>query len=161
MIRALLLGCLLLLSACSGRPPLPEQTPNLALPMQLHVVRLQAGQRQDWLLVIQAEDGGLRWSMMDFLGIPQARQRLIDGKWQADGLLPPNPQARELFGALLFAFTEPARLPASYPKAEQQGNQRHLGERWQVTYRGPQDFTVQLSQGLSYQVSPLPDEVSP
>ena len=43
--------------------------------------------------------------MMDPLGIPQARQKLIDGQWQADGLLPPNPEARELFAALLFALT--------------------------------------------------------
>ena len=43
MIRCLLLGCLLLLSACASQAPLPEQTPNLALPLQLHIQRLQAG----------------------------------------------------------------------------------------------------------------------
>ena len=53
--------------------------------------------------------------MMDLLGIPQARQKLIDGKWQADGLLPPNPQARELFAALLFALTPKDELSGNYP----------------------------------------------
>lgn len=70
MIRALLVGCLLLLSACASQPPLPEKTPSLALPLQLHVERQQAGQRQDWLLVIQAEGPGIRWSLIDPLGIP-------------------------------------------------------------------------------------------
>ena len=101
MMRLLLIGCLLLLSACASQPSLPERAPALALPMQLHVQRLADGQSQDWLLVIQREGRAIRWSMMDPLGIPLARQKLIDGQWQADGLLPPNPQARELFAALL------------------------------------------------------------
>jgi hypothetical protein len=42
--------------------------------------------------VIQREGPGIRWSMMDLLGIPQARQKLVDGTWHADGLLPPNPK---------------------------------------------------------------------
>ena len=37
MIRALLIGCLLLLSACASQPPLPATTPSLPLPLQLHV----------------------------------------------------------------------------------------------------------------------------
>ena len=102
MTRFMLLGCLLLLSACASRAPLPEHLPNLTLPLQMHIQRLVADQRQDWVLVIQQEDSGLRWSMMDLLGIPQARQILIDDKWLSDGLLPPNPEARELFAALLF-----------------------------------------------------------
>ena len=80
MIRFLLLGCCLLLSACASQPPLPEQPPNLSLPLQLHIQRLVAEQRQDWVLVIQREGPGIRWSMMDLLGIPQARQKLIDGR---------------------------------------------------------------------------------
>lgn len=70
MIRGLLIGCLLLLSACSSHAPLPERTLTLALPLQLHIERQLAGQRQDWLLVIQRENSGIRWSMMDPLGIP-------------------------------------------------------------------------------------------
>ncbi|WP_191489873.1 hypothetical protein [Pseudomonas sp. FEN] len=155
MIRPLLLGCLLLLSACASRAPLPVQTPTLALPLQLHIEREQAGQRQDWLLVIQHEAGGLRWSLMDPLGIPLARQRLSDGEWQADGLLPPNPQARELFAALLFALTLPAELPANYPTAQQQPRRRALDDRWHVNYRRALEFTLSLPDSLQYRISPL------
>jgi hypothetical protein len=119
MIRALLIGCLLLLAACASQPPLPVHTPSLALPLQLHIEREQDGQRQDWLLVIQREGEALRWSLMDPLGIPQARQKLVAGRWQADGLLPPNPQARELFAALLFALTPAAEMPGNYPQARE------------------------------------------
>ncbi|NWE73785.1 hypothetical protein HX857_34270, partial [Pseudomonas gingeri] len=82
-------------------------------------------------------------------------QRLQDGDWQADGLLPPNPQARELFAALLFALTPQAELPANYPAARQQPAQRSLGEQWQVRYRQPLDFSLDLPQGLHYRISPL------
>ncbi|MBV6753145.1 DUF3261 domain-containing protein [Pseudomonas chlororaphis] len=155
MIRALLLGCLLLLSACASRAPLPVHAPTLALPLQLHIEREQAGQRQDWLLVIQREAGGLRWSLMDPLGIPLARQRLQDGEWQADGLLPPNPQARELFAALLFALTPDAELAGNYPTAQHQATERTLDARWRVSYRQPLDFTLSLPESLHYRISPL------
>ncbi|NUT82292.1 DUF3261 domain-containing protein [Pseudomonas brassicacearum] len=155
MIRALLLGCLLLLSACASHAPLPERTPTLALPMQLHIERTMAGQRQDWLLVIQREDAGLRWSMMDPLGIPVARQRLVAGRWQADGLLPPNAEARELFAALLFALTPETELSDNYPDARQQASQRTLDSRWQVRYTQPLDFEMSLLQGPRYRITPL------
>ena len=155
MRGALLLGCLLLLSACTSQPPLPEHTPNLALPLQLHVVRVQAEQRQDWVLVIQREGAGLRWSMMDLLGIPQARQKLVARQWQADGLLPPNPEARELFAALLFGLTSQDELRANYPDARQQGSQRTLPGRWMIRYAAPLNFELQLPQGPIYQITPL------
>ncbi|WP_397450287.1 DUF3261 domain-containing protein [Pseudomonas sp. NA-150] len=162
MIRRLLLGvCLALLCACASRLPLPQGTPHLALPLQLHVQREQAGQTQDWLLVIQQEGADLRWSLMDPLGIPVARQRLTDGNWQADGLLPPNPPARELFAALLFALTPPPELQDNYPAALSDTAQRHLGSRWRVEYRQPQVFDLHMDQGLSYHVSPLNSEVTP
>lgn len=162
MIRRLLLGvCLLVLCACASQAPLPDALPHLALPLQLHIEREQAGQRQDWLLVIQQEGSGLRWSLMDPLGIPVARQRLNDGTWQADGLLPPNPQARELFAALLFALTPADELHARYPSAQSQALQRSFGSRWRVEYHPPQAFVLRLDQGLSYDVSPLNDEVTP
>lgn len=162
MIRHLLLSvCLLLLCACASQAPLPEAAPHLPLPLQLHIQREQAGQRQDWLLVIQQEGAGLRWSLMDPLGIPAARQRLNDGTWQADGLLPPNPQARELFAALLFALTPADELRNNYPAAQSQAEQRTLGTRWRVDYRQPQVFVLRLEQGLSYDVSPLNSEGSP
>lgn len=161
MIRTLLIACLLLLTACASQPPLPPQVPTLALPMQLHIERDQAGQRQDWLLVIQEESGGLRWSLVDPLGMPQARQRLANGHWQADGFLPPNPEARELFAALLFALTPGGELGTLYPQASGDSAGRQLGERWQVRYQTANRFTLNLAHGLAYRVSPLNAEPAP
>lgn len=161
MIRVLWLS-LLLLAGCASQAPLPVAgLPTLPLPQQLHVQREQAAQQQDWLLIIQQEDAALRWSMMDPLGIPQARQRLIDGKWQADGLLPPNPEARELFAALLFALTPNSELASRYPAAQQQGLQRRLDSRWVVDYRTPRVFTLSLPQGLRYHITPLDNGNAP
>ncbi|MEN0108060.1 MAG: DUF3261 domain-containing protein [Pseudomonas sp.] len=163
MIRTLLTLCvLLLLGACAGHAPLPDSPPNLALPLQLHVQREQAGQTQDWLLVVQQEGPALRWSLMDPMGIPIARQLLTGNQWQNDGLLPPNAEARELFAALLFALTPAEQLPAHYPRADWQQNaqQRRLNQdgsaRWQVTYEQPLIFRLSTPPGLSYRVETLP-----
>jgi hypothetical protein len=146
----------LLLSACASQPPLPSKTPVLSLPLQLHVQREQDGQRQDWLLVMQREAGGIRWSMMDPLGIPQARQKLINGAWQADGLLPPNPQARELFAALLFALTSADEVSKLYPGTQEMDLIRTLPSRWKITYHSSLVFRVDvIGQPLTYRISPL------
>ncbi|CAI8994466.1 Lipoprotein [Pseudomonas zeae] len=155
VLRLVMVGVMLLLSACASQAPLPAGNPTLPLPLQLHIERQQAEQRQDWLLVIQREGPGIRWSMMDPLGIPQARQQLIDGHWQADGLLPPNPEARELFAALLFALTPSGELLRNYPAALQQGQQRALPARWDIRYSQPLSFELNLPQGPHYRVSPL------
>ncbi|KRP48806.1 hypothetical protein SAMN04490190_3509 [Pseudomonas libanensis] len=156
MMRLLLIGCVLLLSACASQAPLPQRIPTLALPMQLHVQRLADGQSQDWLLVIQREGSAIRWSMMDPLGIPLARQKLVDGQWQADGLLPPNPQARELFAALLFALTSAGDVPALYPHAQAMDLTRTLPGHWQIVYQSSEVFSVNMTgQPLSYRISPL------
>ena len=156
MIRLLLMGCLLLLSACASQPPLPEKIPALTLPLQLHVQRLADGQSQDWLLVIQREGAAIRWSMMDPLGIPQARQKLVDGQWQADGLLPPNPQARDLFAALLFALTSADDVRKLYPTAQAMDLTRTLPGHWQIAYQSSEVFRVNMiGQPLSYRISPL------
>lgn len=151
----------LLLAACAARAPLPAQLPSLPLPLQLHVEREQDGQRQDWLLVIQQEQHQLRWSLLDPLGIPQARQLLDGQQWQADGLLPPNPGARELFAAVLFALTPPEQLAKAYPQARQAQRRRWLDDRWQVTYRAADAFDLKLGQGLRYVIDPLPRENTP
>ena len=155
LIRLMLLSCALLLTACASRAPLPAAQPTLALPLQLHIEQTVDQQRQDWVLVVQREGSAIRWSMMDLLGIPQARQILLDGEWQADGLLPPNPEARELFAALLFALTPTAELSANYPVAWQHGAQRALPERWDVRYQQPLNFELSLMKGPKYQVTPL------
>ena len=146
----------LMLGACAARAPLPASPPALALPQQLHVERTQAGQRQDWLLVIQDEGGRLRWSLLDLLGIPQARQVLDGQQWQADGLLPPNPQARELFAALLFALASADDLRALYPNAQARDLTRTLPGHWQIVYQSSQVFSVNMADPpLSYRISPL------
>ncbi|WP_300635750.1 hypothetical protein [Pseudomonas sp.] len=156
MIRLLLIGCLLLLGACASQAPLPEKTPALALPMQLHVQRLEGDRSQDWLLVIQREGAAIRWSMMDPLGIPQARQKLIDGQWQADGLLPPNPQARALFAALLFALAPADDVRALYPSAQAMDLTRTLPGHWQIVYQSSEVFSVNMTgQPLRYRITPL------
>ncbi|WEZ89010.1 hypothetical protein P3R38_01645 [Pseudomonas sp. NyZ480] len=161
MKQLLLIAFCALLGACSARPPLPAHLPTLDLPQQLHVRREQAGQQQDWLLVIQREDGHLRWSLLDLLGIPQARQLLEDQRWQADGLLPPNPAARELFAAVLFALTPGEQLQALYPGARQQRGQRWLEDRWHIAYRDADGFDLNLGEGLRYVIAPLPSENLP
>jgi len=92
------------------------------------------------------------------LGIPQARQKLIDGQWQADGLLPPDPEARALFAALLFALTPENELSVNYPQAWQHGAQRSLPEHWDVRYSRPLNFELKLPKGPTYQVTPLTGE---
>lgn len=161
MRRLLPLFLLLVLSACAQHTPLPETPPTLQLPLQLHVQREQAGQTQDWLLVIQQEGAALRWSLMDPMGIPVARQLLTAQQWQNDGLLPPNPEARELFAALLFALTPAEQVPAHYPGADwqQHGAQRWLRDgdetRWQVIYQQPENFQLK-TQAADYRVEMLP-----
>jgi len=158
ILRFLLVAAALLLSACTSRAPLPEKTPDLPLPLQLHIQLLQPDDRLDWVLVVQREEAGIRWSMMDLLGIPQARQKLIDKTWKSDGFLPPNPEARELFAALLFALTPKDELATNYPGAWQHGRQRSLPERWDIRYAQPQNFELKLANGSTYQVTPLSGE---
>lgn len=147
-----------LLAACAARAPLPQVEPQLALPLQLHLQQV-GGQSQDWLLVIQREGRALRWSLFDPLGVPLARQRLEDGEWQADGLLPPNPQARELFAALLFALTPAAELARAYPqqvRISPQGRRLLQGEqvRWQADTAATDGFTLWLD-ATQYRVRTL------
>ena len=94
--------------------------------------------------------------MMDPLGIPLARQKLLDGQWQADGLLPPNPPARTLFAALLFALTAPGDVPALYPTAQAMDLTRTLPGHWQIVYQSSEVFRVNMADPpLSYRITPL------
>nr|WP_256834316.1 hypothetical protein [Pseudomonas oleovorans] len=158
MPRILLLVASLLLGACAAHPPVPQTPPALVapLPLSLQIQREQAQVRQDWLLVIQREGSALRWSLMDPLGIPQARQLLDAGQWRNDGLLPPNTEARELFAALLFALTRGDALQA-YPAGSWQqvsDDQRRLVPDWTVDYHGPLNFTLGKT-GLNYRIHAL------
>ncbi|MGE8672835.1 MAG: hypothetical protein ACN6PB_07340, partial [Achromobacter kerstersii] len=68
----------------------------------------------DAMLVVQREGAALRWSLFDPMGVPQARQMLEHGQWRNDGFLRPNAQARDLFAALMFAWTPQENLDAAY-----------------------------------------------
>lgn len=162
MKRLLVWLAVVLLTGCAARAPLPTQTPALNVPLQLHVQR-RGSEPADWLLVIQREGPALRWSLLDPLGIPLARQQLRDGDWHADGLLRPNPDARELFAALLFALTRRDQLAALYGGEAEQHDpaERQLRQagsvRWQVRYRSAQSFELDVAPGLTYGVAPLPE----
>lgn len=160
----LLLICLtiaMLLSACAGRPTTPAKIPELTLPMQLHVQKLQHGERQDALLVIQEEGDSLRFSLFDPMGAPIARQRFEAGSWERDGVLPPNPEARELFAALLFSLTDESELSDVYPDDDWRvaDNLRtlYLGAkpRWQASYGESDEFDLRIAGDAHYHVVPV------
>ncbi|MBX9913829.1 MAG: hypothetical protein K2Y25_08025 [Pseudomonadaceae bacterium] len=159
MIRALLVSCCLLLGACAGHTPVPPTAPELAvgLPLTLHIQRQQAAEQRDWLLVLQAEGPSLRWSLLDPLGVPLARQLLTAGAWHNDGLLPPNPEARELFAVLLFALSSEAGLEHNYQPGDWQttAQGRWLVPDWTIDYRTAVDFSISGAAGLRYQVRAL------
>lgn len=157
-----------LLSGCAQRLPLPSEQPRLPLPLQLHIQERDGSRTQDRLLVIQQEGPALRWTLLSPMGMPLARQRLIDGRWQADGLLPPNAQARELFAALLFALTPADQLERLYatPTLQVRGSERELqagnATHWRVRYTQPERFDLDVGAALTYGVAPLaaPDGAS-
>ena len=161
LLRALFLLGLVLLTACTQHAPLPEQLQALDLPMQLHIQRRDRDGTRDSILVIQREEAALRWSLLDPLGVPLARQLLRDGHWQADGLLPPNPEARELFAALLFALTPRERLDRLYPGQAwtQRAGRRTLklgaSAAWQVRYGADGRFDLDVGPALTYGVAPI------
>lgn len=162
-----------LLAGCAGAPPVPAREAAIALPRQLHVVQSAPGQPPlDTLLVVQREGAALRWSLFDPMGVPQARQILEHGQWRNDGFLRPNAQARDLFAALLFAWTPEAELDAAYgagswragPAADGTA-QRVLWKdgraRW--TVRWPQaahadDFSILAADGVAWRIAPLKEQ---
>ena len=156
MLAALLLG------GCASQLPLPGEPPRLELPLQLHVQQRSAAGSQDQLLVIQQDGQALRWTLLSPLGVPLARQRLVAGHWQADGLLPPNPEARQLFAALLFALTPDDQLERLYAGQDwsRQANTRRLN-RWQVRYAQAGRLQLDAGDGLAYGVAPLDDGARP
>lgn len=160
LVRLSWLSLLLLLGACAQQQPLPSQMPRLSLPVQLHVERHGQGETDHWLLVIQQEGAALRWSMLNPLGVPLARQLLLDGRWQADGLLPPNAEARTLFAALLFALSPAEQLEELYADSAWtlHQNGRSLaddGSTWHVRYLEKGGFELDVGPTLTYRVAPI------
>ncbi|MDH0746511.1 hypothetical protein N5D61_09155 [Pseudomonas sp. GD03842] len=161
MIRALLLLCVVLLSACTSHAPLPAQIPHIKFPKQLHVQREQGGLRQDWLVTAHKERHGLRWSLTDPSGTLLAREQMYEEAWTPDSSLPPNPEARELFAAVLFALTSNEEARFDYPGVVLLPHARTLEDRWRVDYASEGIFRITLESGeLTYIVSPVGGKAS-
>ncbi|WMD22892.1 DUF3261 domain-containing protein [Achromobacter seleniivolatilans] len=163
---------LALLAGCAGAPPVPARDARFTVPRQLHVVQSAAGQpQQDTLLVVQREGAALRWSLFDPMGVPQARQMLEHGQWRNDGFLRPNGQARNLFAALIFAWTPEQDLDAAYgagawrSRAIGAGAERTLQDRgaarWTVRWTQasqPDVFSITNTDGVTWQIEPLREQ---
>ncbi|WP_367351834.1 DUF3261 domain-containing protein [Achromobacter animicus] len=164
---------LLALAACAGAPPLPARDAAFSLPRQLHVVQTSPGAPAvDLLLVVQREDAALRWSLFDPMGVPQARQMLEGGQWRNDGFMRPNTQARDLFAALMFAWTPASELDAAYGSASwrsapsQAGTAQRLlldgGKvRWTVTYPADaqsQALSIRTNDDVTWRITPLKEQ---
>lgn len=159
MIRALLLACLLLLSACATQDPLPAQIPHLKLPIQLHVQREQA-RPEDWLVEIKKRDHGVRWVMATTSGTLLAKQDLTNDGWKDKATSDADFDARELFGAVLFALTSMEEVRFDYPGVQLQPRGRSLGDRWQVSYVSEGLIRLSLPDGVVYLISPIKSKAS-
>jgi len=159
LLRPLLLLAGLLLAACASQPPLPSSPPPLERARIYQVERQTPAGSDALLLAIQPEGRQLRFSLFDPLGVPQARQLFIDGAWQADGLLPPNPQARAFFAVLLFALTPAEQLPRTYAAGDwrQAADGSRSLEDWQVRYPAADRLELQAPDQPSYRLTLLPE----
>jgi len=177
------LGLLLWLTGCAS-PPMPRLAAdapwNIPLPQRVLVAQTRPPSDAAptaiaplWLVVAQGDGRMLRWSRFDVLGVPDARQRLSpQGQWEPEGFLPPNPRARELFAALLFAWMREEDRAAAYgqnswdsentPDGGRILTYRERGHaRWIVTWPDAAQravFSIQNLDGALWLVSPLPAE---
>ena len=149
---------MLVLTACSTTQPLPVQgqvLQDVQLPLQLHL-RYQEGElSRDAIVVIQREAEALRFSLFDAMGVPLARQLLRDNDWRADGLLPPNPQARQWFAGLVFALTNTEHLAQQYPDVKFSAEQRILANGWQVSHVRPKLWQIIFNPQQALQVEQM------
>lgn len=149
---------MLVLTACSTTQPLPVQgqvLQDVQLPLQLHL-RYQEGElSRDAIVVIQREAEALRFSLFDAMGVPLARQLLRDNDWRADGLLPPNPQARQWFAGLVFALTSTEHLAQHYPDVKFSAEQRILANGWQVSHSKPKQWQIIFNPQQALQVEQM------
>lgn len=155
MIRALLLTCVLLLSACVNQNQLPAQIPHLRLPIQLHVQRAQDGEREDWLVAVKKRNHGVRWTLTTTSGALLTEQDLTNDGWKDKAVSDADFDSRELFGAVLFALTSDEEVRFDYPGVHLQANGRSLEDRWQVNYASEGVIHISLPDGLSYLLSPI------
>ena len=102
---------LLLAAGCSQMQRLHadvlQQQWRWPLPLQLwlQVQPDAAPTAQDYLLVLQDDNGTLRASLFNPAGMPVARKLLRNGRWQNEGLLPPAPAANHWLTAIVRELT--------------------------------------------------------
>lgn len=161
-----------LLGACAAGLPLPaSQAPLPALPRWVTVTDMHTPATPTVsILVVQNEGAdGMRWSLLDPLGMPRARQIWQQGQWRNDGFLPPNPQATALFSALLFAWQAPEALTAAYPAQRWEQQVTPSGEThrtlyvgdspyWRITWApnaAADAFSITQHDALLWRISPL------
>lgn len=110
------------LAACSSVQPLPVGVVQhdwywpLPATLLLQVVPA-AAPVQDYLLVLQDEQGVLRASLFDPAGMPVARKQLHAGRWRNEGLLPPHAAAQDWLTAIVRGLTADS-LPAGQATLE-------------------------------------------
>lgn len=160
MIRVLLLTCVLLLSACATQDQLPAQIPHLKLPILVHAQREQDGRRDDWLVAVKKREHGVRWILTSTSGTLLAEQDLTNDGWKQKAVSDADFDARELFGAVLFALTSEQEVRFDYPGVQLQAHGRSLEDRWQVSYTSEGFIRISLPDGLSYLISPIKSEVN-
>ena len=149
---------MLVLTACSTTQPLPVQgqvLQDVQLPLQLHLRYQEGDLSRDAIVVIQREAEALRFSLFDAMGVPLARQLLRDNDWRADGLLPPNPQARQWFAGLVFALTNTEHLAQHYPDVKFSAEQRILANGWQVSHSKPKQWQIIFNPQQALQVEQM------
>jgi len=149
---------MLVLTACSTTQPLPKQgqaLQDVQLPLQLHLRYQEGDLSRDAIVVIQREAEALRFSLFDAMGVPLARQLLRDNDWRADGLLPPNPQARQWFAGLVFALTNTEHLAQHYPDVKFSPEQRILANGWQVSHVRPKLWQIIFNPQQALQVEQM------
>jgi len=160
MIRALLLACALLLSACASQDPLPAQIPHLKLPITVNAQSEQRGPNQPWRIEARKRDHGVRWTLTDASGEVLAVQDLTNDGWKDRAVSDADFQIRELFGAVLFALTSDKEVRFDYPGVQLQPHGRMIEDRWQVSYASEGFFRVTLPDGPSYLISPVKGKAS-
>lgn len=161
MIRNLLLASmLLLLGACADRETLPAQVPHLKLPIVLHAQHQPDDGQQAPLLEIKKRDHGVRFTLTGASGTLLAKQDLTNDGWQDRAKSDADYDARDLFGAVLFALTSVQEVRFVYPGVALQPYERRLEGRWQVSYASEGFFRVTLSDGTSYLLSPARGKAS-
>jgi len=162
---------LLTLAGCASHsPPVPKEVFIWQAPRQVLVTEINPKTIEPvvWQVVVQQQAGSLRWLRFNLLGAPDARQILANGKWRNDGFMPPNQKVRELFAALLFAWTHPRDLIYAYPYP-QYAVQAFMDKwvlkensrlRWTVIWQDwstkPNLFSIKdHKSGIIWQVRPL------